>query len=180
MRTILSTLAIGFLIANVSVAADYRGVPACCGQTHECCNCCGVRKTCKVVCEMKKVKKTCWVVVCEEFCTSLPGRRCKSSCGDSGCCGDTCASRGKPMVRPKCGKVRVRKKLVKKTIICEVPVYKCIVVCCNSGCNACCYEPDRAKTAPATASVSTKKKIPAAPLPPRVGILQLPALRLDR
>ncbi len=193
MRTIISTLAIGFLIANVCVAADHCGGPACCGKTHECCNDCGVRKTCKVVCEMKKVKKTTWVVECEEFCASLPGcgHGCKSSCGgcddtgcDGGCGGDSCASPRKPMVRPKCGKVRCRKKLVKKTITCEVPVYKCIVVCCNDGCSdGCDTGSDDSvweKSAPAMAPVSTKSITRAAPLPPRVGKSQLRSLRLDR
>ena len=189
MRTIISSLAIGFLITNMCVAADNCGGPACCSQTHDCCNQCGVQKTCKVVCEMKKVKKTSWVVKCEEFCPSLPGcgHGCKSSCGgscdtgcDSDCCGDPCASLQKPMVPPKCGKVRSRKKLVKKEITCEVPTYKCIVVCCNAGCNACCDESDWEKAAPAKAPASTKRITPAAPLPPGVGELQLQALRLDR
>ena len=192
MKTILSTLAIGFLIANVCVAAGYCDAPACCDQTHESCNGCGVQKTCKVVCEIKKVKKTCWVVKCEEFCASLPRCGCKSSCGscgdtgcdsggcgDSGCCGDPCASLKKPMVRPKCGKVRTRKKLVKKTITCEVMVYKCIVVCCNSGCNVSCGESDWEKSAPAAKSVSTKRMTHAAPLPPRMSKSRIPALRLD-
>ena len=139
--------------------------------------------------KMKKVKKTSWVVKCEEFCPSLPGcgHGCKSSCGgscdtgcDSDCCGDPCASLKKPMVPPKCGKVRCRKKLVKKTITCEIPSYKCIVVCCNAGCNACCDESDWEKAAPAKAPASTKRITPAAPLPPGVGELQLQALRLDR
>ena len=185
MKTILSALAIGFLIADVCVAADNCGAPACCNETHECCNGCGVQKTCKVVCEMKKIKKTVWTVKCEEFCTSLPG--CKSSCGDccdtgcnSGCCGDPCASLKKPMVPPKCGKVRCRKKLVKKTITCEIPSYKCIVVCCNAGCNACCDKSDWEKAAPAKAPVSTKRTTHAAPLPSGMDRSQLQALRLDR
>ena len=185
MRMIISTLAIGFLITNVCVAG-HCGDPTCCGKTPKCCKACCAQKTCKVVCEMKKVKKTCWVVECEEFCTSLPGchRGCKSSCGgccesgcDSGC--DPCASLRKPMVRPKCGKVRCRKKLVKKTITCEVPVYKCVPAGCNDGCNACCDVSDCEEEAPAKAPPSTKSATRAAPLPPSMSQLQLRMLRRD-
>jgi hypothetical protein len=61
---------------------------------------------------MKEIKKTVWVVECEEFCTTLPGRCCT----------------------PRCGKVRCKKKLVKKEIKVQVPVYRCKVVdCCGGG-----------------------------------------------
>ena len=175
MRTILLSLAIGFLIANTCVAANSCGSPACCDRTHESCGRCGVQKTCKVICETKKVKKTTWVVECEEFCAPLPGCRssCKSACGngcgsgsgcdsgcDNGCSSDPCASLRRPIVPPKCGKVRTRKKLVKKEITCEVPVYKCVVVCCNAGCNAGCGE-----AASAEATVSEEKATRAAPPP---------------
>ncbi len=169
MRTILLSLAIGFLIANTCVAADSCGSPACCDRTHESCGGCGVQKTCKVICETKKVKKTVWVVECEEFCAPLPNceRSCKSSCGggcgdsgcDSGCSSDPCDSLRRPLVPPKCGKVRSRKKLVKKEITCEVPVYKCVVVCCNAGCNSGCGE------ALAGATISEEKITRAAPSP---------------
>jgi len=155
MRTMIFVLAIGFLDANTCVAADSYGPPACCDQIHDCCNRCGVQKRCKVICEMKEVKKTCWVVECEEFCVPLPGCGpfCKSACCDgcdSGCdigCGDgcpsdPCASLRRPIVPPKCGKVRCRKKLVKKEITCEVPVYKCVVVCCKGCCDSVCCEED--------------------------------------
>lgn len=68
------------------------------------------QKCCKIVCEMKKVKKTVWAVECEEFCVPRPSLR--------GCC-------------VTCGKVRCRRKLLKKEITVEVPVYKCVVVDCT-------------------------------------------------
>ena len=171
-------MAIGLLVAVPAAAGDRCGAPACCNKTHECCHRCGVSKTCKVVCEMKKVKKTVWAVECEEFCAALPRcpRPCKS-CGDCGkascasCCEDPCASLRRPMVPPKCGKVRCRKKLVKKEITCEVPVYKCVVVCCNAGCcEAGCGDEVEA---PAPAAATTR----AAPLPPFRGASYLKSLR---
>ena len=35
-------------------------------------------------------------------------------------------------VRPKCGKARTRKKLIRQEIICEVPSDKCIVAGCGA------------------------------------------------
>jgi hypothetical protein len=55
-----------------------------------------------------------------------------ASRGDKGG-SDPCAGMHKPGMAPKCGPVRTKMKLVKKEIDCEVPVYKCVVVC---GCKA--------------------------------------------
>jgi len=174
MRIVLLSTAVGLLLSGAAMAGDCCTAPACCDQTHECCHSCGVRKVCKVVCEMKKVKKTTWVVECEEFCASLPNckRPCKSCCntGNCGeeCCCDPCASLRRPMVPPKCGKVRCRKKLVKKEIICEVPVYKCVVVCVNSCCEAaaCCgEEADSPAPAPKAAPAPEAAPVPEAPAP---------------
>ena len=131
------------LFARSAAADDCGGRRVNCGR-------CG--KSCKVVRETKKVKKTVWVVECEELCAPLPGcNRCKScrqecqSCdageqcggcrkGRCKCCGkqDPCrALQERRYVPPKCGKVRTRKKLVKKEITCEIPVYKCEVCDCQ-------------------------------------------------
>ena len=152
MRTVLLFLAVGFLSTDVARAWDWPLVPACGDQKQDCCSRCGVKKVCKVVCEMKEVKKTCWEVECEEFCVPLPGLG-KSRCADQGCCevtgcGDECSDgcendvcqslRERPMVPPKCGEVRCRKKLVKKETTCEVPVYKCVLVpACGCGSGGC-------------------------------------------
>jgi len=101
---------------------DATGAQAC---SQPCC-----RKVGRVVCEMQKVEKPVWVVECEEFCVPTPpcgAARC-SSCGQADGCGKGCCD-----PPPRCGPVRCRKKLVKKTITCEVPVYKCIVVPCGCG-----------------------------------------------
>jgi hypothetical protein len=152
MKTALTTLvvAIGLLLVGTAGAQDgCQGVGQGCGTPacgHSCAVCCP-RKVCKVVCEMKKVTTHCWCVECEEFCAPLPRLSIGwcSACGGCGDCGN-CRSPGwenllgglgtrpNPIVPPRCGKVRVRKKLVKKEITREIPVYKCIVVeCCEAG-----------------------------------------------
>jgi len=205
MRTIVLSMAASLMLANLALAADCCDPPtcaaerACCGVKHTC-GTCGVPKTCKVVCEMKKVKKTVWRVECEEFCASLPGCerscRCRKGCGDAGCgetgccetgcgedacgggcCEDPCADLlSRKRVPPKCGKVRTRKKLVKREIICEVPTYKCVV----AGCGTCggCGEASEAAPAeaapeeeplpPAPAPTDATQNVP--PLPPVFGI----------
>ena len=74
-------------------------------------------KCCEPVCETKTVIKTVWVVQCEEFCVANP----TLGCGKSSCC------------KPRCGKTRSRKQLIKKEIAVEVPVYKCVPVECVCG-----------------------------------------------
>ena len=139
-----------------------------------CCSHCG-QKSCRVICEMKKVKKTVWVVKCEEFCVPNPSccrPCCKKSCCTSSCseqCGTCCGSHGKcgkVLVPPRCGPVRCRKKLIKKEIVCEVPVYKCVV--CGSCCEGCCcgeqtvpkFAPEKkAKVAPAPSPTALLPRI---------------------
>ncbi len=167
MRILLIALAAALLAAGPAVAANPCGPAGCCEPAEVCgtpdsCGKCGVqaccKKVCKVVCEMKEVKKTVWAVECEEFCAPLPTCPCSKSagcgkgcgpagCGEEGCepaacgscngCGkgDPCAElAGREVIPPKCGPVRTRKKLVKKEIKCKVPTYKCVVVHCCSGC----------------------------------------------
>jgi len=169
---------------------------SCCGAAQGCgdpCAVCCPRKVCKVVCEMKKVKTHCWCVECEEFCAPLPRLRggCSDPCGSCGDpCGDSCGScaaccdpRGNctsllcgglpgrlgkrhSYVAPRCDKVRVKKKLVKKEITKEIPVYKCVVVdCCDMGADAGYSAPAEgqpSEAAPQMAPIDEE----AAPLPP--------------
>ena len=84
-------------------------------------------------------------------------------------------------VPPKCGKVRTRKKLVKKEIVCEVPVYKCVVVCSDPGCCEAasgCLDEEASKAAPAPAPA--EETTDAAPLPPLLGTLYLNSHRVGR
>ncbi|MGW8257302.1 MAG: hypothetical protein ACWGMZ_07450 [Thermoguttaceae bacterium] len=179
MRYFVLSFAAGLLVGFPAIASETAksccptactevqtcGSPDCCAH----CGChCGCEKYCKLVCTMKKVKKTVWVVKCEDFCTSLPG--CGRCCCD-GCesCGDECRKearcencRGKSCnpcaslenrdyIPPRCGKVRTKKVLVKKEIICKVPAYKCVVVysCGNCGEKCCPSEKSEKQQEPA-------------------------------
>ena len=200
MRTIMLSAAIGLLVAGAAVAADCRIAPACCDpgactKAQDCCRICQCKKVCKVVCEMKQVKKHVWVVECEEFCAPLPGlgrgcapcgdTYCEPACCEDGCggqsCSNPCASLCRPMVPPKCGRVRCRKKLVKKEVVCEVPAYKCVVVCCGCGCceggcqeaRGCHGETDASPEPPTPAETAG-----VAPLPPVVGTSYLKSLEI--
>ncbi len=184
MRIIATSLGVALLFvgAGVVLAGDCCA-PAACDP-----GCAGpcVHKVCKVVVEMKKVKKHVWVVECDEFCTGLPGTgllsrycdRCDAceacACDDPDTCGGTCGGcdpcdpvRAQQHCPPKCGKVRSAKKLKKKEIVCEVPTYKCVVVCvpaARCGCDGCGEASPEA--APA---VTTQDPMKSAPLPPVVG-----------
>ncbi|MBN2291784.1 MAG: hypothetical protein JXM70_05125 [Pirellulales bacterium] len=175
MRVILLSVAAGILLTGTAIGGD------CCEKG--CGSCCST--TCKIVCEMKKVEKTVWAVECEQICVTEPNC-CKSCCGckscgvngccaegcrEDGCCMDGCrngkcccdpcaALRNRPLVKPTCGKVHCRKKLIKKTVTCEVPTYKCIIVPCGSGCGECCDDHE------CEAPKQEKSAIKAAPLPP--------------
>jgi hypothetical protein len=171
MRLLLSFTA-ALLLANVAEAAGGCGTSACGIESHSCRSC--NARTCKVVCEMVKVKKTVWVVECEEFCPMFPGCRpktCHADCGE-GCsedlaCGtcrgkDPCAAvQNRTIVPPKCGKTRYRKKLVKKVVTCEVPVYRCVVADCCSTCGM-------GEAAPVAAPAASRKVPAVVPLPPLV------------
>jgi len=181
MRTIVLSMAIGLLAVNLALAGDCCTTAGCCDQT---CDKCGCKKVCKVVCEMQKVKRTVWVVECEDFCAPLPNcdsccDRCKSGCCKGGdacggkCCNDPCRSLvDRKRVPPKCGKVRTKKTLVKKEIVCEVPVYKCVVVCCDPGCRKAasgCVEEAAPTAAPTEAPAEQVTDV--APMPPLLGTL---------
>ena len=183
-----------------SAMAQSCGSGSCCRKA----KCRGCGKSCKVTCDTKKVKKIVWVVECEEFCAPLPNcdrgrscdRGCKSccdaeACGDCGgcgkagrcgrCCKDPCeALQNRKYVSPKCGKVRSRKKLVKKEITCKIPVYKCEVCGCGD------VELDEEETAPAEAPSDAVPEVPSpasqassdyAPQPPVIGTSYLKARR---
>ena len=72
---------------------------------------------------------------------------------------------------PRCGPVRTRKKLVKKEITCEVPVYRCVIGCSNNGCGevgAGCMEPEPLEE-DAVAPSPVDKATDVAPLPSLLG-----------
>jgi hypothetical protein len=151
--------------ASESGGAD----PSCCGTSAKCdrCGCHGpCNKVCRVVCEMKKVEVTCWEVQCEDFCAPLPNLCGRDDCADSG--QGACDP-------PKCGKVRTKKTLVKRTVTKEAPAYKCVVeyVCCDCasrGGGTPKEAPVPVAPAPkgvqARASIAPDRAIPDAPYPP--------------
>ena len=113
MKTLIINLAlfaiIGLMVRPTGAANDACGVSCCdrCG-----CQCDCLQKTCQLVCDVKKEKKTCWCVEYQDFCTLMPG--CPHLC-------DQCQA------LPHCGKEKCVKKLVKKEYEVNVPVYKCVV-----------------------------------------------------
>lgn len=181
------TLGLSVAIAACLVFAGQASAGDCCGAP-DCCAACGGRrpcqkKVCEVVCGTETVKKYCWCVEHEEFCVPLPGcgprRRTCVSCDAPNCdgsCDTCCESGGKRswfsicLVPPKCGRVRCRKKLVKKEYECEVPVYECVVkyLCgdCSSGCcDAAQTEQESAEDLPPAPTADPQARRPV-PLPP--------------
>jgi hypothetical protein len=106
----------------------------CCAHCGGCCEC---EKTCRLVCEDKKVDVICWGVVCEDFC--LPGhgkpgcKQCKTVCVDCSEPQDPKAPCVAPKSfvwrdwRPSCAYLFTKKKLMKKTETVKVPTYKWVV-----------------------------------------------------
>jgi hypothetical protein len=179
-----------------------------CGHDYGCCPHCGAKMCCQRVCTTKEVKKIVWICHCEPFCAPLPGcprdgdccgenggccgpeqkaeAACNSCCGHDGNCGPCAREEAKRQVPPKCTKVRERKYLEKKEIVCKVPTYKCIPVCpncgcggegCNGGCNACGgseggkIAPPKSEKAPAPVPAPAPAPAPGkttldAPMPP--------------
>jgi hypothetical protein len=182
------------MIGSLAVAGDACKAPATCTEvqtcgSETCCgHCgrhCGCDKTCKIVCEMKEVKKTVWVVHCGEQCTMLPRCPLKCCCGNNGCNGcnacspaatcenceanggkcNACASlENRKYNTPKCGSVREKKTLEKKEITCKVPTYKCVVVYSCSQCDMNTKEP-AAPAAPAAPATPAPTPVKAASLP---------------
>ncbi|PQO36364.1 hypothetical protein DTL21_10735 [Bremerella cremea] len=119
------------------------GEPSCCARCATACQC---QKHTRIVCEMKKVKKTSWTTECEDVCSLLPSSMLPDSlfgislfghkklgCGEVGCadCAQGCCDKA-----PIAGHCRTRKVLVQKTTTIEVPVYKCVVEYCCQGCGS--------------------------------------------
>src|SRR5262245_10545834 len=56
------------------------------------CGCsCECVKVCRMICDMKEVKKTCYTCKCEDFCVPGPSKRCDDTCcGHCPDCRDSC------------------------------------------------------------------------------------------
>jgi len=151
MRIVAITISLAALVLlGQPAAAAECGDPAGCGGPNRCARC-GARdpcqqKVCKLVCDVKTEKKSCFCVVCEDFCPLLPTcgeRTCYTACGEKPTCAqcgsaEKCDCEPGPCLRPpKCGHMHTKKILVKKDYEVKVPVYKCVVVyLCPSCCNA--------------------------------------------
>ena len=186
MRWTSSTLALALsmVLAQAALAGEACGpVQESCGK--ECCgseNCCGrcgkhcggCGMSCKVVCYMKQVPKTVFKVEEKPICISLPGcpadkcggngcaeGKCGESCGNGGCSAEKCGLGG-TIVPPKCGCARCVKVLTCKTVICEVPCYKCVP------CYACgeCYNACEQEAAAAKAQIQAAPAPQTVPAPP--------------
>jgi hypothetical protein len=206
MKMISISVVLSLLVSGLCWAEDRSVTPANCTETQtcgssHCCAHCGRRSDCdkysQIVCEMKEVKKTVWVVKCEEFCTILPssplsgpcncgGGQC-AACNPSATCAacdaqggkcDPCASlENRNFNPPKCGRVREKKTLEKKEITCKVPSYKCVVVYACPQCNhqeSKREEPGAVAPAPVKSAALPLAPSPihimlAAPLPSAVG-----------
>jgi hypothetical protein len=197
MKTFALSLTLGLMIAGTAWAEEAApgaagceqtaacGAPNCCGH----CGCrCGCEKYCTVVCEMKEVKKVVWEVKCEEFCPMLPGcaSHCCAQCGNTceslvggkcaACCNcDPCAlENSKHYVTPKSGHMRCRQILVKKEVVCKVPVYKSVVQYLCGGCGG---EQTAPGAAPAPAPAPpAPKPAPAPEAPKAASVIPLPSI----
>ncbi|HEY5311157.1 MAG TPA: hypothetical protein VIK18_01515 [Pirellulales bacterium] len=134
----MSVLALAAL-AGQALAANPAG---CCDQCG-----CGVKKVCRLKCDMKTVTKYEYRGKCEDFCLPGPSKCCgwKWVCD----CQSLCGRHKEHLWQPSCGKMCTRKLLVKIPVSKQVPSYTCEVV---SICGRCgCARVDEAATAEARA-----------------------------
>lgn len=135
-----------FALAILAIAASASAGDCC--QTCAC-NQCGCqaqcRKSCRLVCEMKDVKRVCYSCKCEDFCVPGPSCRCGEVCECDPCssaCGCKCLGclfgDGKvcrTIWKPSCeARMFTRNKLYKYEISKKVPTYKWVV---EYHCDAC-------------------------------------------
>ena len=112
--------------ATTSFGCDHCGCAAQC------------QKTCRLVCETKKVDVVCWGCKCEDFCVPGPSKLCSKHC-EMVCdeCDTTPDAKGvcyqphkfvwNEWIPGCCAKVHTKKKLMKKTITKTIPSYKWVV-----------------------------------------------------
>lgn len=128
----LLAVACGLLFCAVTVAQD-------------CCQDCGcqqsVQRVCRLKCETKKVPKTAYSYVCEDFCVADPSEKCGYTCvvDENGC------ERQVEHRVPTSARVYTRRKFVKTVTEKEEPSYKWVVECVCDQCLAKAAEADRAQ-----------------------------------
>lgn len=165
------------LMLSLTVGADRSFADGCC-CAHCGCRNAPVQKTCRLVCEQKKVTVTCWGCKEEDFCVPGPSRPgCKHI--ETVC--DESADPKAPCSQPKkfawtewsassCAKVYTKQKLMKKTVTKTVPSYKWVVETLCEQCQAGCAPvsvPVGTHVPPAPALEPDVKRLSAAPIPPQ-------------
>lgn len=139
----LGLLPLLLLASSVVDFARVHAAEACarCCQRSACC------KVCVLESETKKVEITCWGCKSEDFC--MPGRSIPNAdhcqmidCGASQSASTKTESKPKRFLwtdwTPRCATVMTKKKLMKRTVIKEIPTFKWVAkeLCdvCNSEC----------------------------------------------
>jgi hypothetical protein len=111
MKSLARTLAVTTALALAPLALGSMALVAQAG--HSCCQKCGcqeeVQKVCRLVCEMKEVKKVTYSLKCEDVC--LRGKSERKGCEHI----------------PTCKKIRTVRRLVKHEEATQEPAYKCVV-----------------------------------------------------
>jgi hypothetical protein len=123
-----------FIVAAAQPAPVARGgEPKCCAH----CGCqCRLKPVCRIVCDKKEVKETVYECQCEDFCVPGPSKPAGCYCDTDPNC--PCHAEQKPIYKPCWCDMFHRKKLTKKEVTKEVPVYKCVVeYVCADCCNRC-------------------------------------------
>ncbi len=181
-------MAVPSLAGGASAAGPCLGTSGSCGG----CGCHAPCKqvTCQIICDYEEVKIKCWDVKCEDYCLPIPvlgsclgGRksceRCSSGC-NKGCgpLNDRCGC-GKCEPAVTCGKPRVKKRLMLRTIIVKKPVYKCVTRYLCDGCEVDTQVVAPQESAPAPAPAPAPKaaavpKVPLVTLPKQAVIPRLP------
>lgn len=171
-----SRLFFAAFLAAAAIASTHAEVTFGCDHCGQVCPC---QKTCRLVCETKKVEITCWGCKCEDFCVpgpSKPGcKHCEWVCEEchAGCDPDAIHTQAKKFVWtewiPGCATMHTRKKLMKKTITKTIPSYKWVVE------NLCPHCQAHAQSAP----VPVGTEIPQPPNAPGTAMLPVSYVEAD-
>ena len=159
MLGMLSAVALAGILVQVAHA----------GQ--RCCARCGrqscVVKVCRPVCTTIPVEITCWDCLREDFCVPhrpTCGGGHQGSCDSGGC--DEQSGCGKPdcgaCAAGRCAEVRTRNRLIRKTVVKQIPVVQWVV---EYVCNDCCGRDGPVPEASPIAPPSPPLGPPPAPLP---------------
>jgi len=128
-KLLLAVAGICFLAPLVAWSVENLGHEGCCSHCGCCCQC---QKVCRMVCEMKETKKTCYTCKCEDFCVPGPSKQCATNCG----CGK-CKECREAACIPTVAYIKTKKVPVKHEEIVKKPTYKFVVEYVCPKCAAC-------------------------------------------